>query len=261
MAIIGVDRVTERAEEFDLLRAAGVTIELEPIGQGPVFDNRETPSGRIQTCIQPGDPLPVVAIRPAWSRAPSWLIVPVSAETRPDWAAAVPSLAQLTLGWQGLLRVLVAGRRTRRKPPEQTALVSRADIVGVSRHDLGWNASVHDALRLLRPGARLIVTDGARGGAIGTAGDPARSRQLRYRALPARQVDPTGAGDVFLAAFAAASLIPGRASSSGSAPTADDARWAAAAAALAVEGVGLAAVPDRAAVEARLRAEPAGAGG
>ena len=251
IAIIGVDRITERAAELDLLRAAGVTLELVPIGQGPVFDNLETVGGRVQTCIEPGDPVPVIEVRPAWSRTPSWLVVPVAAETLPEWATAVPGRAHLTLGWQGILRVLAAGRRTGRKPPERTALTQRADLVGVSRQDLG-PSSVDDALAVLRPGARLVVTDGQAGGLIATAGEVDRGAPVQYRAIRARQVDPTGAGDVFLAALAALPLIQGRTLARDAAVNADDAHWAAAAAALAVEGVGLAAVPDRAAVEARV---------
>jgi len=253
IAIIGVDRITERAAELDLLRAAGVTLELVPIGQSAAFENVETPAGRVQTCIEPGDPLPAVAIRPAWSRARSWLVVPVSAETGPAWAAAVPHEARLTLGWQGLLRALEAGRRIKRKQPERTPLVERADLIGASRHDLGPDLSVADACTFLRPGARLILTDGEAGGLIVTAGPAANGEgPRRYPAVAARQVDPTGAGDVFLAALAAAPFIGGRTITRDTSVTGGDARLAATAAALAVEGTGLGAVPDRAAVEARL---------
>ncbi len=253
LAIIGVDRITAQAAELELLRAAGVTLEFVPIGRSAVFENVETRAGRVQTCVEPGDPLPVVAIQPAWSEAPSWLVVPVSAETGPEWAAAVPREARLALGWQGLLRVLGAGRRTGRKPPERTPLVERADLIGASRHDLGPDVSVDDACTFLRPGARLVLTDGEAGGLIVTAGRAAKEEgPLRYRAVAARQVDPTGAGDVFLAALAAAPFMGGRTVTRDTRITDDDVRLAAAAAALVVEGTGLGAVPDRAAVEARL---------
>jgi len=64
-------------------------------------------------------------------------------------------------------------------------------------------------------------------------------------AVPADEVDPTGAGDVWAAAY----LIR---RSEGADPF-GAARFACAAAALCVEGPGLAGVPYRATVEARLR--------
>ncbi len=67
-------------------------------------------------------------------------------------------------------------------------------------------------------------------------------------AFPEREVDPTGAGDVFAAAF----LI--RLSESGDAALA--ARFAAAAASLSVSGEGMLAVADRRQVEERMARHP-----
>src|SRR5450432_4461910 len=59
-AIIGVDTLTRGARELDLLRDAGVAIQLVEVGQSPSFDNAEGPAGRRQVCLAPGEPLPVV---------------------------------------------------------------------------------------------------------------------------------------------------------------------------------------------------------
>jgi sugar/nucleoside kinase (ribokinase family) len=256
-AVVGADRIAAGAAEFDLLRGAGVAVRIVPLAQGPVFDNLETPHGRVQTCLEPGDPLPVVALPPSWAAARSWLVVPVAGETGPEWALAVPPASQLVLGWQGLLRSLVAGEQTARRPPLGTPLLTRADVVGVSRHDLVGGTLVETLIPLLRPGALLVLTDGAAGGDLVTAGDAGRRGGLRYRALAARQFDSTGAGDVFLAALVAAGIVRGILPADWQ-PTAADVGWAAAASSLVVEGVGLAAVPDRAAVLARLEREPGG---
>ena len=71
-------------------------------------------------------------------------------------------------------------------------------------------------------------------------------RAERYPAIPSGPiVDPTGAGDVFLAAWLAATINPAIADP-------DDAlTFAAAAASLTIEGPGLLGVPDLAAVRAR----------
>ncbi|HWH23776.1 MAG TPA: PfkB family carbohydrate kinase, partial [Candidatus Limnocylindria bacterium] len=120
-----------------------------------------------------------------------------------------------------------------------------ADLLAVSSDDA--RAGGAPLKRLLRPRQELIVTGGARGTlhlrrvAAGVAG-------WRVPALPARTVvDPTGAGDVLLAAWLAARLC---------APAA--AGWrqlalAAAAASLSVEGVGLAGVAPLGAVGDLLR--------
>ena len=78
-----------------------------------------------------------------------------------------------------------------------------------------------------------------------------------WRYLPTatdREVDPTGAGDTFLAALLAATIRPGHRSGRRAAAGAD-LRFAAAAGSLAVEAVGLDGVPDRAAVMVRERRE------
>ncbi len=251
-AVVGADAIAAGAAELDLLRAAGVTVRVVPLVQGPVFKNVETPGGRVQTCVEPGDPLPVVAVPESWVAAPTWLVVPVAGETGPGWAAAVPPGARLALGWQGLLRVLVAGERVRRRPPISTALVARADLVGVSRHDLEPGTRVEALVFLLRPDARLVVTEGRAGGIVVERDGGGGKRVERYTAIKAAEVDSTGAGDVFLAALSGA--MSGR----GTGPVdAGDLRWAAAAAALVVEGVGLDAVPDRATVSTRLVRETA----
>lgn len=252
-ALVGADGIAAQADELELLRSAGVTVQIMPLRRGPIFENLETAHGRVQTCIEPGDPLPVVELNPAWADAPAWLVVPVAGETGPEWAAAIPSGARLALGWQGLLRTLIAGERTGRRAPTRGPLVDRADLIGVSRADLAPETSLDGLNAVLRPGARLVVTNGAAGGLSLDAGNRGPTNELTYAAVPSRQVDPTGAGDVFLAALVAA-WLDRAAPQDQPASTGADLRWAAAASALVVEGVGLPAVPDRASVAARLAA-------
>ena len=93
------------------------------------------------------------------------------------------------------------GERVTRRAPTPSALVARADLVGVSRDDVDGGDEPARPDRMLRPGARLLVTHGQRG-------RPARHRRPAdggplevWRYLPTatdREVDPTGAGDTFL---------------------------------------------------------------
>lgn len=250
-ALIGADAAAAEAREIDLLRAAGVGVRIVPLGHGPIYENLETEHGRVQTCVEPGEPLPVVELPGSWLVARAWMVVPIAAETGPEWAAAIPTDVRMALGWQGLLRTLVAGERTGRKPPSRGPLVDRADLIGVSRTDLAPGTTLDELNAGLRSGARLVLTDGQGGGILFEASEGGPVKEIAYDAVPSRQVDPTGAGDVFLAALLAAWLDHHRAAGQ-SGPTLDDLRFAAAAGGLVVEGVGLPAVPDRASVIARL---------
>jgi sugar/nucleoside kinase (ribokinase family) len=250
-AVFGADRTAAGATEIDVLRAAGVDVRIVPLSQGPIFENVEKDHRRIQTCVEPGEPVPVVDVPDAWRAAPAWMVVPVSNETGPEWAAAIPPGARLALGWQGLLRTLVAGTETGRKPPSRGPLVDRANLIGASRGDLAPDTSLDDLSALLRPGTRLVLTQGIHGGVMFEATSHGPAGEIAYDSVPSRQVDSTGAGDVFLAALVAA-WLDRSAPTDQPGPTPDDLRWAAAAGALAVEAIGLGGVPTRAAVVARL---------
>lgn len=252
-ALMGVDGPASRALELDLLRIAGVDLRLVELDRGPVFENVETEHGRIQRALSPSDRVLPPALPEAWREAPGWMLAPVAGEVDAAWAEALPDEALVALGWQGLLRDLEADGTVRRLDPAPSALLARADLVGVSRDDLDPAFDLADLTGLLRPGAELIVTAGRRGGlavAVGPDG-PAGLRQ--YRSIEsARVVDPVGAGDSFLAGVFAARLEPRLVG--GRREGAWDLRLGSAIASLVVEGLGLAGVPERPAVSARLRA-------
>jgi sugar/nucleoside kinase (ribokinase family) len=131
--------------------------------------------------------------------------------------------------------------------------------VVVSREDVAPGTQPEDLMALLQPEATLAWTEGVAGGLVLTRGDEGGIlRARRYPAIPSdRVVDPTGAGDVFLAAMLAVLLQPslaeGLARSGAAGP---GARFAAAAASLVVEAPGLAGVPDLAAIRRRAERAP-----
>ena len=249
-ALIGADAVAAHARELDELRDAGVLVSILEVATSPVFHNVETPEGRRQTCIEPGTPLGVADLPATWRDARAWSFAPVAGEVRDDWVAVVPDAAYVVVGWQGFLRDLAPGEPVRRAEPGPSALLARADLVGVSHTDVDPETSLADLTRWLKPGADLLVTRGDAGGLLVRVGDAGPARTVRYLPTGADQVDPTGAGDTFLAALAASALRPAIAGRHRSRRPLD-LRFAAAAGSLAVEAVGLDGVPDRAAVNVR----------
>jgi 1D-myo-inositol 3-kinase len=252
-AVVGIDATAASASDLDLLRVAGVELLLLDLDEGPVFHNRETPAGRVQSWPSRGHPLPVPALPVEWLEARAWSLVPVASELGDAWAAAVPRTAFVSLAWQGLLREQGPDQVTQRIPPRRSALLDQADLVGVSRHDLVAETPLSVVTALLRPGASLAVTDGHDGGSLIRVLGDGRTRAVSWAAVrPARLVDPTGAGDVFLAALVAAMVRPDLLAGATTRRPTSELAFAAAAASFVVEAPGLLGVPDRVAVLERL---------
>jgi sugar/nucleoside kinase (ribokinase family) len=257
--LLGVDAATVDATELGLLRDAGADLRLVPLAAGPAFRNRVTPEGRIQDCLEPGMPLEPV-LPAGWGESEAWLLVPVADELGVAWGALPPPTALVAVGWQGLLRNLPRGGVVTRRVPSASPIISRADIVCLSREDVDPATSPAWLAGLLSPGATLILTDGPAGGTFWSRDADGRYERRPYPAMAAEAlVDPTGAGDAFLAAIVAARL--GHPLASGTGPP-DLARLAAAVASLTVERPGLDGVPGLSAVAARLaRDRPPGQDG
>ncbi|HEY6056871.1 MAG TPA: PfkB family carbohydrate kinase, partial [Candidatus Limnocylindrales bacterium] len=135
--------------------------------------------------------------------------------------------------------------------PGPSALIARSDFVGVSRDDLDGDVHLDALCRLMRPGALLALTQGEEGGLVMVASRDGAMAMRRYPAIEsAGIVDPTGAGDVFLAALLAAHAEPRLVG--GRLARGFDLLLAAAVASLVLEAPGLHGVPDRMAVRRRL---------
>lgn len=225
----------------DVLAAAplgGVAVVRVPAAESPTFENIYTPAGRVQYLRAAGAPVPAGAVPPAWRAARAALLGPVYHEVEAQTAARFTGLRGLCA--QGYLRRADAAGRIRPVPPPEwpAAILRHIDVLVVSEEDLGgrkedvlaaWAAQV----------PVLAVTLGRRGARV-----HARGVWRHIPAFPAREVDPTGAGDAFAAALLIA-LDEG-------AGLWQAARFAAAAASLVVEAEGPVA-PERKAVLARMR--------
>ena len=248
--LVGVDASGADAVELTDARSAGAEVAVAQLESSPVFENREQPDGRIQVCLEPGLPVSREALPTAWRGARHWLLAPVAGELAEAWAQVPPRDAVVALGWQGLLRSMSAGSIVRRKAPQPSALLRRASIVGLSLQDLEPDTRLEDLGAFLGPDVVVLATDAERGGWWLRFVDGRLEERRHYPAISAHAVvDPTGAGDVFLAGYLAARaghLLAG----SGRAGT--HLRLAAAAASLTIEGRGMAGVPWLSAVAERL---------
>jgi hypothetical protein len=207
-----------------------------------VFHNVETLHGRVQTYLSAATPVPIGALPDTWRDAAAWLLAPVAGEVTDAWAAVPDPAACVALGWQGILRHLVVGERVTPLVPTASRLLARVDLCGISRHDIPHELTLSTLVGFLRPGARLLLTAGERGGAIVHLDAAGRIRGRAYPAIPARaDVDPTGAGDATLASVLAGRMLIGDAVGW----EARAAHLAALAGSLLVERVGLDAVPTR----------------
>lgn len=204
-ALIGADPEAARASELDLLRGAGVEMRVVPMQRGPVFDNQETPAGRIQVAHQVSDSLPTAVLPEDWAPSDATLLGPIAGELGDEWATALPSDEFVALTWHGLLRRLAPGQPVELLRVQREPLAARANALLLSAEDVRAGAS---AIRdLLADGQRLLLTHGGQGAAeMRVEGDLLRGRSIP--AVPRRiAVDTTGAGDVFLAAWLAARLL------------------------------------------------------
>lgn len=238
--VIGLDPLARDAHELDLLRAAGAQVVPVPLEKGPIFINEERPTGRVQTCLSVSDPVPTSAVPAGWRDAPAWLLAPVAAEVPDPWADVPDPRACVALGWQGMLRHLFPGERVWPLEPGPSPLLHRADIVGVSRHDLPHGLRFRDVSSWLGDSCELLFTAGPAGGLLLHLERGRLRSGRRYPKVPSvEEVDPTGAGDTMLAGLLAARIV---------APASDLARGGdlhvgALASALLVERAGLGSVP------------------
>jgi hypothetical protein len=241
--LMGLDREARQAgDEVGLLEEAGAIVVPVALDSGPVFENTEVAGGpRRQRWLSKSDAIPVSALPEAWRAAGGWLMVPVSGEIGEEWADVPGPRARVALGLQGLTREFPPDGWVKPVAPQPGRVIERAGLVVLSAHDLPSEVPP-ESLRLLTD-AVIVATAGADGGAA-----LHRTREIKYKARVADPVvDATGAGDVFLAALMGAWQVGDALATKGALV------YAAAAASCAVGAVGLAGVPTREEVAARLR--------
>jgi sugar/nucleoside kinase (ribokinase family) len=218
--------VTSAGPDFvggELLDAAGVEVDVAPAPTTTCFENLYRAGIRQQRLLSLAEPI----TRPV-DRAEVVFACPIAGEVAAS-ALVAPQRAVLGASLQGWLRAVDAQGRVHRRIPEDLGFLAPCHVLFVSEEDLGEEAE--QVIETLGPLAELVVvTEGARGGRVYVDGVV-----QRYDAVAVEEVDPTGAGDVFAAAFLVA--VASRQSPAAAA------RFAARAASIVVTAPGPAALP------------------
>jgi 1D-myo-inositol 3-kinase len=210
-----------------------------------IFENQYLGDGQRRQYLRGRAPLIGLDAVPAvWRECPIVHLAPVAQEVDAALASAFPG-ALVAATPQGWLRAWDATGLVRPAAWNECARVlPHLRVLVLSRDDVAPDAAVADAAirRWAQSVPVVVVTEGARGAALLERG----GSMIRVPAFSVREVDPTGAGDV----FAAALLV---ALAEGSEPLAA-VRFANAAASFVVEQPGLTGLPSRHEVLERLSA-------
>lgn len=190
-ATVGV--VTAGGPEIEALRELPRCIVISmQTGRSTSFENLYQEGTRRQFLRALAPPIQVESVPAEWRKSPIALLAPVADEVRPSMIRAFPQ-AMIGVSAQGFMRRLTVGQEVGFRPWDRAqevlphcaaAVFSDEDVRG---HSVPW---------LNHCGAVLVQTLGADGCELIHCG-----KHRRVPGFPADETDPTGAGDVFAAAF------------------------------------------------------------
>ena len=189
-----VGLVTAAAPDAVMDGLADLMICRVPSPRSTIFENRYTSAGRTQTIHSQAESLTPAAVPAEWRDASIIHLAPIAREVDPALASLFPnSFVGLTpQGW--MRRWDGNGRVTRGEWDEAESLLPSASATVTSIEDVGgdWNIVERWAART----KVFVATQGDQGATVFWDGD-----RRHFSAPNVRVVDPTGAGDIFAAAF------------------------------------------------------------
>jgi hypothetical protein len=186
--------VTSAAPELPLPELTGIPTILIDSDQSTTFENINLPTGRIQYLHSQATPLNFTHVPETWRKTPIVHLGPIAQEVDPNLARAFPdSLVGLTP--QGWLRSWDSSGKVRPTEwPEASYVLEHASAAVISIEDVqGDESRIEEMLSSIRI---LAVTEGPAGCRLYWNGD-----LRRFQAPKMKEIDPTGAGDIFAAGF------------------------------------------------------------
>ncbi len=237
---LSVGILTSHGDDFPLdALPPQIEVVSVPAPRTTSFEHGDDGGQRTLRVTAAARPLGIADVPEDWRDAPIVLLAPVLNEVDPLLATVFgdASLGAAAQGWlRGVGRDGVVTPTTW-TPPD--VLIGRLQALFLSREDVGGD--VTGAVEMFQRVPVGALTAGDAGALLFVNGE-----RHEVRPHPAREVDGTGAGDVFAAAFLIDYHRDGN-------PW-DAAALAACAGALAVEGEGTRAIAGRAAIEEALHA-------
>jgi len=186
--------VTSSASDMPLESLEGIPVYSIPASTSTTFENVYLDSGRTQVLHARAETILPENIPQVWSSAPIIHLAPIAAEIQPDLAAGL-SATLLGVTPQGWLRTWDDSGRVHAIPWEGAGLIlPKAGAVVLSMEDVARD--LEQIERIAHQTRILCVTEGAAGSVVYWNGD-----RRRFRAPSVNEVDSTGAGDIFAAAF------------------------------------------------------------
>lgn len=189
-----VGMITACNPELDLSVLQGVQISLTQSEHTTTFKNESTPSGRIQHITHPATTLSAEMIPDAWRKTPIVHLGPIAHEVDHDLVKEF-SDSKIGITPQGWLRGWDDdGKISHQKWADANSVLGCAHAVVMSLNDI--NMDENYAEELAAEINVLAITEGEKGVRIFWNGDV-----RRFRPPQVHELDSTGAGDIFAAAF------------------------------------------------------------
>lgn len=186
--------VTSWAADLPLGELRSIPIVSFPCDHSTTFENQNTPAGRIQFIRSVAPRLDLYQIPEPWRNATIVHLGPVAQEVEPAMIRAFPS-SLIGVTPQGWLREWDAsGRVSVAEWPEADFVLQRAGAAVISVEDVAGDES---RIEEMAASSRVLaVTEATLGARVYWNGDV-----RRFRPPEVVEIDPTGAGDIFAAAF------------------------------------------------------------
>ncbi len=191
---VGILTACEDCMEMPELEQEGIRVVGMRSEETTTFENIQTPNGRIQYLHSLAPTINLSMVPEQWRSTPIIHLGPVAREIDPTLVRAFPgSFVGLTP--QGWYRTWDAsGRVSFTEWPEASFVLQNASAAVISIEDVhGDEHMIEEMASSIRV---LVVTEGANGSRLYWNGD-----LRRFRPPKMVEVDPTGAGDIFAAAF------------------------------------------------------------